>query len=783
MIPTSLYLDAFRGAVKPFTFLFQRTKGARKHITILYGPNGSGKTTLVDALDVLANDNSSLSDKSLGSVGNKPLVSVGRSAHETIVRLETTTGRWTATLDGNKVKVSPTTSLPTIRVLRRTDLAGLLNEAAGKRYERFGKFIDTAVIEKGEAALRKALSAAKISYEGAAQQYSQIVADLTTEWETAGKPEGTLKAWAKAVKDASLDEKTKWKNDWDSVVAQANTLASEAAALTKSRELLQTARAQFSAAQTAQQNAREAVTDETLRDLTGLLREAKHFIQQHPDQSICPLCEQPAAAMSISQRIDARMATLSGVEKAEQLLNSANQALKTGESTIANDTERTAAALSNFIQAFHSDLRSPFAAFTGSLSDRMENFAKESGSEDVIALAGAIALHLNTIATRARAERDLLQSEISRHDSMVRRISEAQRHKRIRDSQDKMHRRLEAALVVVDRERKAYVEGLLAAISQEASDIYDSIHPDEELGKVKFILDPNKRASLSVAGPFLSQAETNPAAYYSEAHVDTLGFAIVMADALRQSPENTILVLDDVISSVDEVHMERLVRSLYQVSSRFAHVLVTTHYRPWKEKFRMGLLRHKDADIIELYDSPITEGLAIGSLRRPERELLRELLASGEDLQSIAAKAGVLLEQLLYFIAHVYACPLPCGKHQDGWTLGEYLNGMNKELKKAMNTQRSNGEGALTGEAVKIGEMLDELGKHAKLRNVVGCHFNQLAAMLPESDAMKFGTEVLALADALVDHDGELPTNDEAGQCWASSSGGLRLYPHSTHNL
>ena len=48
---------------------------------------------------------------------------------------------------------------------------------------------------------------------------------------------------------------------------------------------------------------------------------------------------------------------------------------------------------------------------------------------------------------------------------------------------------------------------------------------------------------------------------------------------LRDAPD-TILVLDDVLASVDEPHVDRLVELIYREAKGFRHVLVTTHYRP-----------------------------------------------------------------------------------------------------------------------------------------------------------------------------------------------------------
>lgn len=54
----------------------------------------------------------------------------------------------------------------------------------------------------------------------------------------------------------------------------------------------------------------------------------------------------------------------------------------------------------------------------------------------------------------------------------------------------------------------------------------------------------------------------------------------------KYGDENTILVLDDVMMSVDENHLDRFIDLLHSESVNFGHILVTTHYRPWRDRYR-----------------------------------------------------------------------------------------------------------------------------------------------------------------------------------------------------
>jgi hypothetical protein len=113
-------------------------------------------------------------------------------------------------------------------------------------------------------------------------------------------------------------------------------------------------------------------------------------------------------------------------------------------------------------------------------------------------------------------------------------------------------------------------------IAVEVQRLYNAIHPDEGMGDVTFAFDPAKKASLELYMGYAG-ATVPPQAYFSQSHLDTLGLCITMALAMRERPEETILVLDDVLGSVDAPHVARVFEMIVRMSQNFRHVIVTTH--------------------------------------------------------------------------------------------------------------------------------------------------------------------------------------------------------------
>ena len=338
--------------------------------------------------------------------------------------------------------------------------------------------------------------------------------------------------------------------------------------------------------------------------------------------------------------------------------------------------------------------------------------------------------------------------------------------------------KLKQALEIVEEERKDFTDTILAQIAAEVGRIYELVHPGEGLNKISLELDPARRASLDIGASFCGEA-TPPQAYFSESHLDTLGLCVFLALAGLDGPENTILVLDDVLASVDEPHVERLIEMLYGEATKFRHCLITTHYRPWKHKLRWGWLKNNQCHFVELSKWTNQQGLTlIRSI--PDAEQLRTLLAASPPApQLVCAQAGVILEASLDFLTQLYECSVP-RRAGGNYTLGDLLPSMNKKLRSALRVEVQLLDpvtAATSYQSVALGPILDELTRVAQARNVFGCHFNTISFDLLDSDALGFGQKVLELIETLADAEAGWPRNSKSGSYWANSGETRRLHP------
>lgn len=270
-----------------------------------------------------------------------------------------------------------------------------------------------------------------------------------------------------------------------------------------------------------------------------------------------------------------------------------------------------------------------------------------------------------------------------------------------------------------------------------------------------------------------------PQAYFSDSHLDTLGLCIFLAMAEKENPEDTILVLDDVLGSVDEPHVDRVIEMLYQQAQHFRHCLIMTHYGPWSHKLRWGWLKDNQCHFLELRKWSSDDGLSL-STSVPETDRLRALLADdAPDVQLVCAKAGVVLEAALDFLTSLYQCAVP-RRPEGKYTLGDLLPAVDKKLKKVLKVEvlvQWDESGQPQYQSIELGSTLDELTRIAQARNVFGAHFNELAFHLPETDALAFGQYALALLEALACPDAGWPRRNKSGSYWANTGETRRLYP------
>ena len=758
----SLVIGHLRGSVIPFTLPFEKGK----KLTVIYGENATGKTTICDAFEFLAQGRvGSLEDRGLGKT-NRYWHSVGKSASDVVVTLETTASTYTARVNKGEVVTVPAGARPRVEVLRRSHILRLIDARPGDRYAEIARFIDVSRVEASEATLRELIRNLNSNRDTAVAIVHQNEEAIRQFWESAGKPGTDQIKWAEqeSARDVSalqVEQKALGK-----LRAAYQRVADYPEKLANANQTLDTARA---AAATAAKHLEQVLanTAEGVGDLVGILEAAKPYLEKHPKLAHCPLCDSAEKVAGLRERVNSRIEQFTSVQKAKRDKVAADQAVQTAERKLAD----LKSDLSRDIQAFE-------AAKTEHQWQQNVPLPKQSCPIDPTALGDWIKSTSQLSAEWQRAEA-AFDSQNQFINTLKQALKTFKANVQAQKDLDRLIPHLERSLEVVEDERRKFTDGVLKAIATKVGDLYEAVHPGEGLNKISLELDPNRRASLDIGANFGGQAGTPPQAYFSQSHLDTLGLCIFLALASLERPEETTLVLDDVLASVDEPHVERLIEMLHSEVVKFRHCVITTHYRPWKEKLRWGWLQNGQCHFVELTKWTTVSGLQlIRSL--PDLERLRKLLdETPPDPQLVCSKAGVILEAALDFLTLLYECRVP--RRLDGrYTLGDLLPALNDNLRKSLKVEVLTGSG--TGGApvyntINLAPILQELTRIAQVRNVFGAHFNTLSFALLDADAIGFGQQVLRLMDALTCPEAGWPRNSKSGSYWATAGESRRLHP------
>ncbi|MEO0770880.1 MAG: hypothetical protein AAFY72_15910 [Cyanobacteria bacterium J06649_4] len=519
----------------------------------------------------------------------------------------------------------------------------------------------------------------------------------------------------------------------------------------------------------AQQKFEEAVGSASKEsgELLGLWKTAQSFLHSHDLLATCPLCESSENADGLADRIDQKIARLSE-------LNTATERKKRADSGLEQAKQKFQITKEGLLESFQT-----FQACIAAATLPEDTPLPETDVQRNVAQLAEWLEGNKTLPEQWGKMKTLRQDKKQFVATLKKSIKNYQENVEEQKELEALIPRLEKALAICEEERRRFTDELLTKIASEVGRLYEKIHPGEGKDKISLALDPKKRASLGISTEFCGEADVPPQAYFSESHLDTLGLCIFLALAGLDTPENTILVLDDVLASVDEPHVDRLMHLLHDEAHRFRHCLITTHYRPWKYKLRWGWLKDKQCHFVELSKWSATKGLTlIRSI--PEIERLRELLdCDPPDVQAICAKSGVILEAILDFLTRLYECKVP-RRPDERYTLGDLLPALDKKLKKALRVEFIDGkdnEGNPVYVSKDLQALVNEIDRIAQARNVFGAHFSTLSFDLLEDEALAFGTAVMELADSLIDPDNGWPRSGKSGSYWATSGETRRLHP------
>lgn len=750
-----LRFSNFRGATQPVDFTFR----GDSPVVLIFGENGAGKSTIADAIDFVCNsDFGSLRLRS-GVRSSTHIVSSQGNARDLRVELIYGGQSWQATLQGSKPVTQPP-GPPRAFVLRRADITRIMEATDSDRYKQLQEFITAPGIEQAEKTLREAIKALKDELQRATQHRATAQATLERFWEAEGLPEDDPLSWARrASQQPAADLGQRIEANTNVLAALDQAAQSEQAAALASGQLQH---AQAGHALIEQELAAASKTQSNA-DLVATLQAARAYLDAHPEAMHCPVCAKPEAQASLLAQINRQLTQLQAIQALqEQLTDSAAVVQRaSGAFDVAQAALRVACAdLVAQVQATPGVIPQDLVARLA-VSDDMEQARRTL--QDVTGQRPALERRIQQ-DSKAVAQHTALRTHLAAIDELTGTVRETQA----------LSDHLEAVFAIVEAERKRYVQDTVDTIGGTVSALYKRVHPDEPLGDLSFGIKPKTIGSLTLTSRFGDHPDVPPGAYYSESHLDTLGLCVYLA--LAKQAGNALVVLDDVLMSVDDPHLDRVIDLINDEAPNFGQVIITTHSRAWFDRMRSG--NGMQAELIELYGWDLNHGMHHSGASLAVDELRTAVSARKLDRQAVASKAGVLLEQVLDDLTLRYNCSVP-RKRPPQYTLGELSHAFDRRLRPLLRTEQLDRSGDVET-STALDRLLDAASADSWIRNQVGAHFNPNAAGISDAMVRKFGENVVALADAMIcSHCHQLARKNKSGSYWecGGGCGKIRLYP------
>lgn len=763
-----LIIKNFRGATTTLKLDFDKTKP----MVMIFGENGTGKSSIVDALDFICNQKyGSIGDKS--SVKKKiHLPAMGKTKEDISVSLTFDGKEWLAQHQGVEPKTEPA-GFPVANILRRSNITKLIDALPSKRYETLSQFLSVPYIEKCENTLRDAIRNQGREYNESTRSVTQAKEELDKFQQELSDSNKPSEEWAKEVTEINEEELKKIIKNAEEIQTLQEKYKTSKISLEEARQELINHNEKEKHAVVELDKFQEK--DTSKEHIQKLLNTAKDYFTNNTDIDVCPVCEQGIHGKDILSRLIQRLSDMAALTKLMGAVEDSRKKKESAQGLVKTREEDYEKCVSDLVLKIKISQEKGVAEDDKKIDyDKLIAELTDVENTDVVKSKEELEKY-RKYKTFLEAQKVIAEKK-QHQQATVKSLLNSIKGKETKSKKDAaILERLKKYEEIIPRIRKQYVDDILVTVSNEIERLYQAIHPEEGLGGIRLYLKPNVPGSLEYDGVFQGTPSIPPQAFYSDAHLDTLGICMFLALAKHFNDDNTIIVFDDVVTSSDEAHRERFLDMLHDEADNFCHMVVTTHYRPWRDFYRIGGGPANKVHFIDLQLWTKEAGIrhSKSKLLIDELKTLKESITV-DNRQNIASKAGILLEGILDQLALRYGLKVPRQPLQryDLKTLFNSLSKYKKHIKTIQNTEDNRIE-------IELKTVIEPLENMNEVRNKVGCHWNIEGSLFSDVKIKEFAEETITLVEAIICHEcGNLPNREKKVENhWQCQCGKKQLYP------
>jgi energy-coupling factor transporter ATP-binding protein EcfA2 len=768
-----LDVRGFRGVQQERSLLFDGKS------ILLFGENGSGKSSFVDALEKLFTGRVSTLERIQGLSSDRHGPHIRNAGTSPRVQLTFSDAASTAFASDTSPDALPDPikdyvhcAQENLYILRRRQVLQFIGSQPSERYAQLRPFLPLSGIDDMERALRATRDRAEAIANDARLAFGRLATNLRRDLKLPPSNEPPTEGEAVLAVSRTLEELKQpaicSPEDFEGALQNLDAALAPFGDLSRQSDIASAARVLG--------ELREAVPINAIEELSSALKamrakeaeEARVFYEAVLDQgarwieeegrNTCPLCEQRITPettiatarlrlVAMQQLLELRGRARAAHAQAQHVFRAAIEGIERAVKQLAILNSQDRGGSDDLLSRINGTLAEGLAA----LSVELREVSTEAIDKAREAVGTDAALRQDVAAEEERLQQvlqslpspEVAKALVSVRDT-IRRVKEAWAE--LGAARGRMSK-AEADLLVASRlqedaqaARKEEVQRIFDELSEDINTLYTSLHPDENHGGIRLEVRDIGQGSANLRSTFYDRTDEDPRGYYSDAHLDTLGVSIFLALRRwyrRQRPNFDLLVLDDVLTSVDVQHAVRLSELLLREFKDY-QLLVTTHDRIWFEHLRDIQARCRVANSFInkiIHKWSIDDGPDI-SEPEDERTDLERLLAGGS-AHEIAAMAGRLFEHLLQEMRYSLRLSVEA-KRGEQYEIGDLWPALYKAVRKNYPTLYNAGH-----------QVLEALDVRWPVRNWIGAHWNQWAQNIPRTDAIEFAGAVKELFDVL----------------------------------
>ena len=780
-----LEIQNFRGIGILLGLNVASSSHARPGWVLLVGENGTGKSSIVDALEYLVHGRLA----HLKRQDVKELVSLRfhldtESGLETVIRaLWRVPGHsgpleWSAFYPYDKSSDIPEV-LQDIKlqckarpfILRRAQILDFVNAKGADRRKQIANLLDLQEIEKIDQAWGKVKNEARKAAKQAQSEVKQLSQRLIQREEMVNQLLQDLgevplqKASPQTILRRLYQRQNQAQFAREREIARLQGVVDDLDDLqSRGQEALSRAKAWAEEAAKFQREAQAAAEVILMR----LLENGLQWLEEKKPAS-CPLCGQPIEYETVLVHVREEHQRLAALKEQQEQLEQGRKTLVTQwaqfqamcrskQGTFPSEVGPTIEALCHETEGFHQALQKkllqvPFEGMAQAFEVLQRNLDALKAQQEQ--LKGSLETLRKTLQSTSLSE----QKQIERALKGLQEIVSLQ--SRLHEAQAKQARWQQRA-DFASKTHKAFLESrdeflndVLGQIEDLFNVYWERLHPEEGV-KHAMVASAKKVGLTSKMQVGDEEKDGHPLTFLSEGHLDTLGLTIFLAFTKTFNQDLPFLVLDDVLTTVDHGHRQRVARLLAEEFADW-HLILTTHDRLWGEQLRATA---------QAYGIPVTfyrmrpwdpiTGVSVEPWDRDPWEYYCEI---AEKMPALAiAGAGRELEKFLNLMRRMLRIAVPANL-SDHYTIGELWDGFRSWVKKYWpKSIPEEWEESVPSNEDLLRE-LQEVETLWRMRNWSGAHYNEWADSVTSAEAKEFITAIERLVNRF-----RCPYEDEEGQ-------------------